>query len=398
MSTLQNLTNIVTSLVGKLNRIETNSKKTEELPSQTTLDPATLLRGSRDGVSEKLSVQQIINAIENGNYNQLISVNGISVVEEGGDYEIIVESGVVWTINNIIYQTTSEKVIPTTLSATGTNRIDILVGNTSNEIILISGEETEGIAVAPATPFDTVFITQINVTDGSVGTPTDPLVGTQFKKKIESSAFTYGSLSGQKAVIQLRPQGNSFYAITGAGLVSIDGFGLDLITGNPSAEPPYAGKELFIQNIGSQPFDLLHDGDGMATVKFRFFNEQNLTVPPQGVVLLKYFIPYCEVVSKSWSDASASQVYKTITGNTTLENSFNGAIVKIKATATITIPDGLTSDFNCVFRTYSGVTATFAVSGTATIDAESDGTTLNESKMCSLFVDGTNNYILSGTE
>lgn len=128
-----------------------------------------------------------------------------------------------------------------------------------------------------------------------------------FKKKSESDAFVDGSLPGEKAVIQLRPQGNSFYAIASGGLVSIDGFGLDLITGNPSAEPPYNGKDLIIQNLNAEPFDLVHEGDGMATAKFRFFNEQNLTVPPQGVVLLKYFTPYCEVIFKSWSDGSSEE-------------------------------------------------------------------------------------------
>lgn len=96
------------------------------------------------------------------------------------------------------------------------------------------------------------------------------------------------------------------------------------------------------------------------------------------------------------TSAFTVQNYKTINTNTTLDDTFHGAIVRVKGTINITIPSGLRADFNCVFRTYTGFTATFVAGSGVTISTESNGTILAPKKMASLFVDGTNTYILSG--
>lgn len=245
-----------------------------------------------------------LESLSGGDGNRIITQTGFSLV----DQDLTINAGWIWAIAGVQYTNENPVVLNFPYAATSNQRLDLVVMNASSTFVRISGTESETNPVAPAVPNNTLLLTSVLVSDGAVGSVEDPILGTQFKKKTESSAFNDGSLSGQKAVIQLRPQGNSFYAITGAGLVSIDGFGLDLITGNPSAEPPYSGKDLIIQNLTAQPFDLLHDGDGMATAKFSFFNGQNLTVPPQGVVWLKYFTPYCEVVFKSWSENELPEI------------------------------------------------------------------------------------------
>jgi len=89
------------------------------------------------------------------------------------------------------------------------------------------------------------------------------------------------------------------------------------------------------------------------------------------------------------------QVYKTISGNTTLDNTYHNSVVWVTATCNITIPTSLRADFNCTFRTFIGVTATFVVSGT-TINSESDGDVQAPSSMSYLAQYSTNNYIISG--
>lgn len=87
---------------------------------------------------------------------------------------------------------------------------------------------------------------------------------------------------------------------------------------------------------------------------------------------------------------------KNVTGNVTLDASYNGTIVKVKNNSIITIPTGLPSMFSCVFRTYEGVTATFQNSGGVTMDAPK-GMTLEEFKMSTLFKDGNlETFILEG--
>lgn len=90
-----------------------------------------------------------------------------------------------------------------------------------------------------------------------------------------------------------------------------------------------------------------------------------------------------------------TQLYATIAGNTTLDDTYHSRTVYVTATSTITIPSGLRADFNASFRTFTGVTATFAASGT-TINSESDTSVIIAKKMCYLSVYSTNNYIISG--
>lgn len=89
------------------------------------------------------------------------------------------------------------------------------------------------------------------------------------------------------------------------------------------------------------------------------------------------------------------QPYKTISVNTTLDDTYHNATIWITATCNITIPAGLRSDFNCALKTFTGVTATYLTSGT-TINAESDGSVQAEKSMVYLARFSTNNYILSG--
>lgn len=302
MSAITYLTNIVTSLTNRFNQLEANSKKVDELPAQTTLEPSSKIPVSRAGESEHVTIQQIISSIQNSNYNQLTSIGAITVNEI--DNEIIVEP-VSGQINGNNYATTTDTTIPIVLCPSGFNRKDILVLTTSNTIIAISGEETDGaIVIAPNVPLDAIYITEFDVSDSAIGTPIDPVLGTSFKKKSESLGYGDPYLTGVNAVIQLRPEGNSRYAFSNTGLVSIDGFGLDLITGNPAAEVPYDGKDLFIENTGTTPFSLLHDSDGLADSKFFFLDETDLVVPAGGKVWLKYGPSYCEVIFKSWTDVS----------------------------------------------------------------------------------------------
>lgn len=95
---------------------------------------------------------------------------------------------------------------------------------------------------------------------------------------------------------------------------------------------------------------------------------------------------------KSYID---TQLYATISANTTLDNSFHAKTIWVNATCNITIPSGLRNDFYCNVRTLTGATATYLISGTV-INAESDGDVQSPKTMVHLAVYTTNNYILSG--
>jgi len=253
---------------------------------------------------------QYLENLIGGNGNVLVTQTGFTLVGQN----LTIASGWVWKILNNTYTNASSVVVSIPFASTGKTRIDLVVANQSNTFVRVAGVESTSNPVAPSLPSNTILVTFYEVTDGVVLTPTEPIIGSAFKKKSEALGYGDPDLSGTNAVIQLRPEGNSRYAFSNASLISIDGFGLSLITGNPDAETPYDGKDLFIENTGTTPFTLLHDGPGTASSKFFFTDEQNLTIPAGEKVWLKYGSTTSELIFKSWQNESESG-YKVIASN-----------------------------------------------------------------------------------
>jgi hypothetical protein len=245
--------------------------------------------------------------------NQIIQLGTITRLGNVFTFSV----GFKWKINGVTYQNTAPIALTIAEASDGFYRIDNAILNTSNSIELQQGLESETIALQPVVPDTNILLTSWNISGSTIGDTSDPIIGSTFKKKTESLGYSDPSLSGANAVIQLRPEGNSRYSFSNVGLVSIDGFGLDLITGNPTAEAPYDGKDLFIENTGTTPITLLHDGPGTASSKFFFTDEENLTIPAGGKVWLKYGNPYCQLFFKSWNNQTPTFQQVTDQGNVT---------------------------------------------------------------------------------
>ena len=89
-----------------------------------------------------------------------------------------------------------------------------------------------------------------------------------------------------------------------------------------------------------------------------------------------------------------SQRTITITGNTTLSEVHNGAILHVTNTCNITIPTGLDANFQCVIFAKGSIIVTF-VNGGVTVYAPS-GLLLKTDKMASLFASASNTFNLLG--
>lgn len=83
-----------------------------------------------------------------------------------------------------------------------------------------------------------------------------------------------------------------------------------------------------------------------------------------------------------------------ITGNTTLSEAHNGAILHVTNTCNITIPTGLDANFQCVIYAKGSIIVTF-VNGGVTVYAPS-GLLLKSDKMASLISTSANNFNLTG--
>ena len=83
-----------------------------------------------------------------------------------------------------------------------------------------------------------------------------------------------------------------------------------------------------------------------------------------------------------------------ITGNITLSEIHNGAILHVTNTCNITIPTGLDANFQCVVYAKGSIIVTF-VNGGVTINSPS-GLLLKTDKMASLFASASNTFNLLG--
>lgn len=287
MSTLTYLTTLVQQAISRLNNYEANAKKVDELPHQTTLEPTSKIPVSRAGNSEHLTVQQIISSIQNSNYNQLLAVGTITV--DGTD--IIIPSGVSGQINGALYGTSTDTTIPIVLCEAGFNRKDILVLTTSNTVVVISGEETDGaIVLAPPTPPDTVYITEFDVNDTAIGTPGDPVLGAQFKKKIENTRYK-STLSGENVIIPFQAAGQSHYSVTHAALVSVAGFTTAGLT-----TPMYEGQDVIFENQTGHEITLKNSFG----VETSFVIGADLIVPNKGKIWFRFRNNELELINKNW--------------------------------------------------------------------------------------------------
>lgn len=89
------------------------------------------------------------------------------------------------------------------------------------------------------------------------------------------------------------------------------------------------------------------------------------------------------------------QNYKTISANTTLDDSFHNCIVRITGNATVTVPNNLRADFNCVFDTIGNVSATFSA-GDGVLFSAPFGKILRDNAMCTLYRHNSTTYRING--
>lgn len=292
---INDLLNKVSALTQTVNQIIAGSKSIAELPEQTTLDGTSLLHASRGGTSEKISVQQIINAAVNNDNDHLLSVGAITLV--ANDLTIASISG---KINNVVQSIATPTVVNVPYCATGLNRIDLIVYNDSNAIVRIAGTETGGaIIVTPTQPLETLLITQISVSDFAIGDPSSPILGASYVKKSFANMFEFNGI-GADAIIPLNPNGFSEIRLINSGLTSVSGVDLTLMTG-PNFEFPYQGKPFVFLNRTGGPIDLNHEDFATADLPLFLRDGANTVFPENHAILFHYDSAGLYEINRSWN-------------------------------------------------------------------------------------------------
>lgn len=176
--TPEQIVSLLTQINEKYNQILQNAKTIDEFAEQATLVASSYIPVRIGGVTKKMQIQKILDAIQVFNLNEIISVG--ELVIDGND--VTIPSGAQWKINGVTYFTSTDTTINVPFCETGKTRIDIIVATTSGTLVKYSGFEVEGVALRPNIPLNTVLLTEITVTDDSFST----VVNTSFKGEYET--------------------------------------------------------------------------------------------------------------------------------------------------------------------------------------------------------------------
>lgn len=215
-----------------------------------------------------------------GNNNKILTLGTITRVDNTFTFSV----GFSWLINNVEYQNTVPFDILVTEATTGFKRIDNVLLNTSNEIVLQQGLESDsGIAQQPVEPSNTIILSSFDVDGATIADNTTPIVGDLYLKKKYLDFYAYPN-TGVNQVLPLRSDGIGNYTLTNSGLVSVSGFDLSLITGNATAESLYLGKEIMIWNKTSVDVTLVAN----ESVDLPFLLDSNLTLPNNEKIIFFY--------------------------------------------------------------------------------------------------------------
>lgn len=216
------------------------------------------------GEKAYLSAEEINQIRDALNYLSNLTGVGSGITNDSGfafvGTDFVINALFSWKFNGVDYVLDDALSIPVPYTAAGKHRTDVIVAR-NGSIIKLTGLEYNIDVPAPAPTYNQItdlFITDFEVKESGYGTALPALVGSDFLKKTFLQPFAYTG-TGEHAIIPLDPLGREEIRLTNASLVSVGGFDLSLITGNPSAEVPFLGKRYRLKNLTGADVTILND-------------------------------------------------------------------------------------------------------------------------------------------
>lgn len=203
------------------------------------------------------------------NKNQIVTYGTFALVGQ----VLTIHAGWVWLINGQQFTNPVDVDITYPFAASGKQRLDRVVFNTSNTFSRIAGPESETNPFAPALLPDTIEFGVNLVTDNSVGDPSSPVIGDNYVEKLESQDFV---VSGSAIVEQIN-------LIDNRSSVSITGVVADIKSIQLSVEFIRPGKTFVLKNRTSQNVFIWHNS-GSGNLKFSLPKSVNLIIKPDEII------------------------------------------------------------------------------------------------------------------
>lgn len=203
-------------------------------------------------------------------YNKIIKTTGFSLTGQN----LTINANWEWILSNVGKTNPENVVINIPFCSTGKSRIEYIVPNDSNGFTRIIGAESATIPVAPQIPNEDMYVTWYTVDDGSVGVPSQPVIGDNFISKREKAAFqVYQSGEINNTVLDEFYYGYLNFRDAVTNLKSI---------GTYTSAYLYSGRELLIKNSQATDITIYHlTGIGF---QFSFPNEVNFVLKPNEII------------------------------------------------------------------------------------------------------------------
>lgn len=366
------------------------AKRIEELPSQESLVPSSRIHVSNGGVSQSLQLQKIIDAVSSLDYNRILSIG--TIARDGNSFTV--PANAIWKISGVEATNISPFEFELLPADAGSKRIDLLIVRLSG-FEVITGTPSTDIFFAPDIPNEanSILVKEYKIEGNSIDEGNSPGIGNPFIYKNQFNNIAANA--DHKFYLDQK----SNYLIIDPAITEIKGI---YLTENNDVES-YTGKLGFFTNYLATAVPMRHLNAG-APIMFKFpkTNADYLIQPGETLFFAEESYAVAEWnVWKCLNERNiaivGSKPQKTVTGNVTVDNTYNGAIVKVKATATITIPSGLIAGFEFDYATYTGATATIVAGLNVEINSPS-GLILHENKMGTIFNDTLNSYDVRGDQ
>lgn len=260
----------VLELITLCNSIISNGKKIDELQVQSSLNSSSKIHVSRNGTSESITVSQLMDAFGNSNTDRLLFIGNIPPISSN----VLTIPPAGWIIDGVNYSTSTDTSIGVPFAATDFTRIDIIVADDNGVIYSIQGNESGGIAVAPAIPDNTIYITQVIVTDSTIGDPDVPITGFDFIRKDEKTEI----IDASSGTIDFTFVDQRAICVLTGSVTIIQTIDLDTTT-------IYQNKKYAFKNYQSTSITFEHlSSGGSFPYQFKFPNEVDFVLQPNEVI------------------------------------------------------------------------------------------------------------------
>jgi hypothetical protein len=292
---------------------------------------------SKSGINGDLTTtSQLLNDGENG-IHPFITANDLpqsNKIENQNGYTLsadtlTVNSGWYWLVQNVQYTNASDVIINVPAVSSGMTRNDLIVATTGNTFVLVQGDETDGVAIAPPTPNNTLVATYVYSSDeGSTPSPTP--IGGDYITKLEKNFLTH-SVSGSSLSIELYQFANNYFD---GGIVSVNDFKFFSSMLVRYDHQIYVGKEYIFYNKQATDITLKHNTG--TNIKMKLVNQVDYVLKPFESVRFLYTEDFNFLQIKEIDVATVVNASETQSGivNTTTQSFAGNKSIKGESTLT----------------------------------------------------------------